>query len=76
MHGCTLDAFLPRILDSLLPPAGAILSAIALLVASRARSISRDEQRTLTDLRRSLNGPPEQRGHNESVTDALDRRKS
>lgn len=38
----TCPAYLPLILDWLLPPAAGLLSAIGLWVASRARSTSKD----------------------------------
>ncbi len=43
---CTPDAYLPLILTYVLPPAGALLSAIALWVASKARSMSGVAQST------------------------------
>lgn len=46
MHSCTLDASWQPVLALLLPPVGALLSAIALWVAARARSISVDAQST------------------------------
>jgi hypothetical protein len=44
MPSCTPVDFYAGILTYVLPPLGALLSAIALLVASRARSISADAQ--------------------------------
>jgi hypothetical protein len=46
MLPCTSPAYLPLILSYLLPPAAALLSAIALWVASRARSTSEAAQST------------------------------
>ena len=46
MQPCTSPAYWPLILDWLLPPAAALLSAIGLWVASRARTTSRDAQST------------------------------
>ncbi len=43
---CTPSAYWPLILAYVLPPAGAVLSAIALWVASKARSTSADAQQT------------------------------
>ncbi len=43
---CTQSAYWPLILTYVLPPVGALLSAIALWVASRARSTSADAQQT------------------------------
>jgi hypothetical protein len=42
MLDCTPSAYWPLILAYVLPPVGALLSAIALWVASRARSTSGD----------------------------------
>ncbi len=46
MLDCTPSAYWPLILAYVLPPAGAILSAIALWVASKARSTSVDARAT------------------------------
>lgn len=46
MPECTLSPYWGSILTSLLPPAAALLSAIALWVASRARGTSVDAQST------------------------------
>lgn len=43
---CTQSAYWQPILGSLLPPAAALLSAIALWVAAKARTISADAQST------------------------------
>jgi hypothetical protein len=72
----TCTAFWPRILDSLLPPVAALLSATALWVAARARSISRDVQSTSSDhetLFSRLLGRPTR---SESQQVARDRRRS
>jgi hypothetical protein len=46
MLGCTPSAYWPLILAYVLPPVGAVLSAIALWVASKARSTSSDARVT------------------------------
>jgi hypothetical protein len=46
MPSCTPDDFYAGILTYVLPPLGALLSATALWVASRARSTSLDAQST------------------------------
>jgi hypothetical protein len=46
MPDCTPSAYWLPILSYVLPPAGALLSAIALWVASQARSTSADAQST------------------------------
>jgi hypothetical protein len=46
MLDCTPSAYWPLILAYVLPPVGAVLSAIALWVASKARSTSQDAQQT------------------------------
>jgi endonuclease/exonuclease/phosphatase (EEP) superfamily protein YafD len=43
---CTPSAYWPLILTYVLPPAGALLSGIALWVAARARGISADAEQT------------------------------
>jgi hypothetical protein len=43
---CTPSAYWPLILAYVLPPVGAVLSAIALWVASKARSTSQDARVT------------------------------
>lgn len=75
MPDCMPDAFWSPFLAYVLPPVGALLSATALWVASRARSTSSDAQETLQALRRlsvqDLHTPE----HSESLRAALDRRK-
>lgn len=46
MLACTPSAYWPLILAYVLPPVGAVLSATALWVASRARSTSKDARST------------------------------
>jgi pyrimidine deaminase RibD-like protein len=46
MLACTPSAYWPLILAYVLPPVGAVLSAIALWVASKARSTSGDAHAT------------------------------
>ncbi len=46
MLDCTPSAYWPLILAYVLPPVGALLSAIALWVASKARTISVDAHAT------------------------------
>ncbi len=46
MPGCTPSAYWPQILAFVLPPVGALLSATALLVASKARTTSKDAHAT------------------------------
>ena len=72
----TLASSLPLILASLLPPVGAVLSAIALWVASRARSTSEDALSTSQAIGHSLHVLPERREHSASPKDAQDQRKS
>jgi uncharacterized Tic20 family protein len=76
MPDCMPSASLPLILSYLLPPAGALLSAIALWVASKARSTSADAQSTsqaAVALSLLQAEPPEPNGY---PPDAPDRRKS
>ncbi len=56
---CTPSAYWPLILGYVLPPVGALLSAIALWVASRARSTSVDAQSTSRAVADSLQLLPE-----------------
>jgi hypothetical protein len=75
MPDCTPDAFWLPFLAYVAPPAAALLSAIALWVASRARGTSEDARSTLEALRRlsvqDLHTPE----HSESLRAALDRKK-
>ena len=76
MQPCTSPDYWIRTLDVLLPPAAALVSAIALWVAARARSTYRDEQRTLSSLVASVQRSserPEPSGYRRRVRD---RRKS
>jgi hypothetical protein len=76
MPDCTPDASSLLILTYVLPPVGALLSAIALLVASKARSISAGAQSTsqaAVALSLLQAEPPEPNGY---PRDAPDRRKS
>jgi hypothetical protein len=76
MLDCTPSAYWPLILAYVLPPAGAVLSAIALLVASKARSTSLDARVTsqgAVALSLLQAEPPEPNGY---PLDAPDRRKS
>ena len=76
MPDCTPSAYWPLILNSLLPPAAALLSATALWVASRARSTSTDAQETsqaAVALSLLQSEPPVPNGY---PSDAPDRRKS
>jgi hypothetical protein len=73
---CTSQDYWLRILDSLLPPAAALVSAIALWVASRARSTYKDEQRTLSRLVTSVQRSSDELGPNESRRAARAPRKS
>jgi hypothetical protein len=75
MHPCTSPDLWLRTLDALLPPVAALVSAIALLVASKARSTFRDEQRTLQSLVTSVQRSSKPPGPNESPPRARDRRK-
>ncbi len=76
MPGCTPSAYLPQILAYVLPPVGALLSATALWVASRARSTSVDAHATsqaAVSLSLLASDPPVSRGF---PPGAPDRRKS
>jgi hypothetical protein len=73
---CTPSAYWPLILAYVLPPVGAVLSATALLVASKARIISGDARATsqaAVALSLLQAEPPESNGY---PADAPDRRKS
>ncbi len=58
MLDCTPADFWSGVLVYVLPPAGALLSATALLVASRARSTSQDAQVTLAAVARRSDTVP------------------
>jgi hypothetical protein len=75
MLDCTPSAYWPLILAYVLPPVGAVLSAIALLVASRARSTSQDAQSTSLGVADSLSLLPEPLERRGSRTAARDRKK-
>ncbi len=76
MLACTPDAYWLLILTYVLPPVGALLSAIALLVASRARSTSADALSTSEGVARSSGTLPERRKRSVSPTAAPARKKS
>ncbi len=76
MQLCTSPDYWLRILDALLPPVAALVSAIALWVAARARSTYKDEQRTLSRLVTSVQRSSEPPGPNESPPRARARKKS
>ncbi len=72
MLDCTPGAYWPLILTYVLPPVGALLSATALWVASRARSTSKDAQSTSLGVADSLSllpEPLERRGSRRAVRD-------
>ena len=75
MLNCTPSAYWPLILAYVLPPVGALLSATALWVASRARSTSRDAQSTSLAVADSLHLLPEPLERRGSATDAPDQKK-
>lgn len=75
MPDCTPDAFWLPFLAYVLPPAGALLSAIALWVASKARGTSEDARSTLEALRRVSVQDLHTREANELLRGARDRRK-
>jgi hypothetical protein len=75
MPACMPDAFWSQFLAYVSPAAAALLSAIALWVASRARGTSQDAQQTLEALRRLSVQDLHTPAHNESLRAALDRRK-
>ena len=60
MLNCTPSAYWPLILAYVLPPVGALLSAIALWVASKARTTSEDVRSTSLAALDSLHLLPEQ----------------
>ena len=75
MPPCTSPVYWQPILDWLLPPAAALLSATGLWVASRARTTSRDAQQTsqaAVSLSLLQAEPP---GRSESPPDAPDQKK-
>ena len=73
--GCTPSASLTLVLAYVLPPVGALLSATALWVASRARSTSADAQSTSQAAVSMSLLDYERRVASESPPDAPDRRK-
>jgi len=75
MPDCTPGASLALILAYVLPPVGALLSATALWVASRARTTSGDALSTSQGLVDSLSPPPGQPERRESLRRARGRRK-
>ncbi len=75
MLDCTPSAYWPLVLAYVLPPVGALLSAIALLVASKARTTSKDAHATsaaAVSLSLMQAEPPVPNGY---PPDAPDRRK-
>lgn len=76
MLDCTPSAYWPLILGYVLPPAGALLSATALWVASRARSTSQVALSTSEGALISSGVRPERRVRSASPLDAPDPRKS
>jgi hypothetical protein len=72
----TLESSLPLILGYVLPPVGALLSAIALWVASRARTTSAAAQSTSRAAVAISLQPREPHERSARDTDAPDRRKS
>ncbi len=76
MLDCTPSAYWPLILAYVLPPVGALLSAIALWVASRARSTSEDARSTSLALLDSSQLLPERLERRGSHTAAPARKKS
>lgn len=75
MLDCTPSAYWPLILAYVLPPVGAVLSAIALWVASQARSTSEDARVTSAVVARRSDVHSALPEHSGSPTDAQDRRK-
>lgn len=75
MLDCTPAYYWQPVLTYVLPPAGALLSAIALWVASRARSTSEDARLISAAVGRRSDVDSITRGHNASRLDAPDRRK-
>lgn len=75
MLTCTPSAYWPLILAYVLPPVGAVLSATALWVASKARSTSKDAQSTSLGIADSLQLLPEQQERRGSLRDAPDLKK-
>lgn len=71
----TCSSSWPLILDSLLPPVAALLGAIALWVAARARGISKDAQLTSLETSHYLATRVERRSPSASPRTALDPRK-
>lgn len=72
---CTEAAYLPLILNWLLPPVAAVLSAIALWVASLSRSTSRDALWISRDQERLLGKLSKRPTRNVSQKGVRDRRK-
>jgi hypothetical protein len=75
MPDCTQSAYSTGILTYVLPPAGALLSATALWVASRARSTSKDAQSTSLAVGHRSGLLPERRAPSGSPPRVRDRRK-
>ena len=75
MHDCTPNGFWQSTTTSLLPAVSALLSAIALWVASRARSTSKAAQSTSLAVGYRSGLLPERRAASGSRPGAPDRRK-
>lgn len=75
MHAFIASCSSQRALDSLLPPAAALLSAIGLWVASRARSTSEAAQSTSQDLEQLVSGRLDMPVRSASRRGAPDRKK-
>lgn len=73
-HSTHVDFWTP-ILTYVLPPLGALLSATALWVASKARSTSADAQSTSLAVAHRSGLLPERRAHSGSRPDAPDPKK-
>ncbi len=76
MLDCTQSAYWQPVLAYVLPPVGALLSATALLVASKARITSQDALVTSAAVARRSDTEPRSRARNASRPGAVDRRKS
>jgi hypothetical protein len=75
MLACTPNDYWPLILAYVLPPVGAVLSATALWVASRARTTSQDAQSISQAVGHSSGLLPERRTPNASHLVVRARRK-
>lgn len=75
MLDCTPSVFWQQFLIYVSPAVSALLSAIALWVASRARGTSKAAQSTSVEVEETLRQAYASLGPNGSLPDALDRRK-